>query len=269
MSDRKITLHGRIILRMDVLLLTGLHIGGAAGGLEIGGVDSPVIRDPLTGRPYIPGSSVRGKMRSLTERVHGDLQNFSVGKDVFIHMIQQKKDESEIDFQKRFRADKTCAVFGTTGDTPVPHPTALIVRDSYMSEESATRLSKAHTDLPFSEVKWEATIDRVTSAATPRQIERVPAGARFENLELVYSLYERSNLENLPVVLNALSLVEEDYLGGLGSRGSGKVRFEIKDIFARKGASYDKHTYPALTDSSLSGNHQAVLDWANELFANL
>ena len=75
-TNRKVTLQGRVIIQGDIVAVTGLHIGGAAGALEIGGVDSPVIRNPLNNQPYIPGSSLRGKMRSLTERLHGSEQNF-------------------------------------------------------------------------------------------------------------------------------------------------------------------------------------------------
>jgi len=269
MDEKKITLYGRIVLRMDVIAVTGLHIGGSAAGLEIGGVDSPVIRDPLTGRPYIPGSSIRGKMRSLIERVYGRDQNFPIN-NVRIHMLQPKPGENEQSFQQRFRENETCSIFGVTGDTPVPHPTALIVRDVYLSEKSATDLNKARTDLPYTEVKWEATIDRVTSAAVPRQIERVPAGAIFEQLELVYSLYGQSNLTHFPVLLEAIGRVEEDYLGGLGSRGSGKVRFELTEVFARKGRTYTRNPF-ALDESGagVESKREAIIDWANQLFPDL
>ncbi len=79
-DTRHVTLMGRIFITGNIRAVTGLHIGGAAGALEIGGVDSPVIRDPLTNRPYIPGSSLRGKMRSLSERLNGSAQNFQVGR---------------------------------------------------------------------------------------------------------------------------------------------------------------------------------------------
>ena len=232
-------LFGRIILRMNVHVVTGLHVGGAAGKFAIGGVDSPVIRDPLTGQPYLPGSSVRGKMRSLVERIYGREQNQPIQKQkVYIHMLRKSNDETAEQYQERFRMNETCSIFGVTGDEPVPHPTVLIVRDAQLGEESVERLRKAATDLPFTEVKWEATIDRVTSAATPRQIERVPAGSVFEGLEMVYSIYEQSNITHLPVLFRALTLVEEDYLGGLGARGSGKVRFVLTKAQVRHGTDY-------------------------------
>lgn len=249
--ERKVTLWGRIIITGNIRAVTGLHIGGAAGALEIGGVDSPVIRNPLDNQPYIPGSSVRGKMRSLTERWHGSEQNFPVGKakgkEVFVHTCRAgdpSKDDDMMQawrdgYKAKFSACPVCSVFGVTGDEPVPHPTSLIVRDVFLSKQSAAKLEKAG-DFPFTEIKWEATIDRVTSAATPRQIERVPAGAMFEGFELVFGIYDRSGVTHFAKVLEALQLVEEDYLGGLGSRGGGKVEFHLTSVYARSGKNYER-----------------------------
>jgi CRISPR-associated protein Csm3 len=264
-TNRKVTLQGRVIIQGDVVAVTGLHIGGAAGALEIGGVDSPVIRNPLNNQPYIPGSSLRGKMRSLTERLHGSEQNFYVnrarGKEVLVHTCQggnppKALEEKEADkaaleswraeYQGRFNMCPVCSVFGVTGDEPVSHPTSLVVRDVFLSDKSVTALEKAQTDFPYTEIKWEATIDRVTSAATPRQIERVPAGAVFEGFELAYSIYDAAGVRHFPVTLKALQLLEEDYLGGLGSRGGGKVVFLVKKIYARVGREYRTDSFDEL-----------------------
>lgn len=258
-------LHGRILLQMNVHVLTGLHVGGAGGKVEIGGVDSPVIRDPITNEPYLPGSSVRGKMRSLTERIYGREQNMSIGQGVKIHMLRKKDDESDEQYHERFRQNETCSIFGVTGDEPVPHPTALIVRDARLSEASIEKLKRASTDLPFTEVKWEATIDRVTSAATPRQVERVPAGAIFGGLEMVYNIYEQSNLNHFPVLFKALSLVEEDYLGGLGARGSGKVGFELTKVAARTGSDYRLHEFTLGDQRTIDQTADDVVAWVREL----
>ena len=153
-GNRKVTLQGRVIIVGDIVAVTGLHIGGAAGALEIGGVDSPVIRNPLNNQPYIPGSSLRGKMRSLTERLHGSDQNFPVGrtrgKEVYVHTCQADKDHIPSDkagyeqWQKGYQSDflkcPVCSVFGVTGDEPVPHPTSLVVRDVFLSSNSVTEL---------------------------------------------------------------------------------------------------------------------------------
>ena len=257
--ERRVTLESTIVARGDIVAKSGLHIGGAGGALEIGGVDSPVIRDPLSNRPYIPGSSLRGKMRSLSEQLHGLEQNFAInrrrGAEVWIHTCQAvggaPSNDGEYEnwksaFASRFSQCPVCSVFGVTGDQPAPHPTSLVVRDVHLGDESAKLLEAAKTDLPFSEIKWEATIDRVTSAATPRQIERVPAGAVFDDFELVFSvyrgMYEVSNRDGFGRVLAAMKLVEESYLGGLGSRGSGRVEFRLRDVYVRNHPSDPQHS---------------------------
>ena len=228
-QEKRVTLYGRVFVTGDIRAVTGLHIGGAAGALEVGGVDAPIIRDPLTNRPYVPGSSVRGKMRSLTEKKEGRIQNFRIGKGVHIHVCDQPGD---------YAGCPVCPIFGVPGDKPASNPTRLVVRDVFMSEASAQKLQAAQTDLPFSEVKWEATIDRVTSAAVPRQIERVPAGAVFDGFEMVYSIYHEDDIGRLVTVLEAMQLLEDDYLGGLGSRGGGKIAFENLTIYARSSKDY-------------------------------
>jgi CRISPR-associated protein Csm3 len=112
------------------------------------------------------------------------------------------------------------------------------VRDVALTAASANALEKIKTDLPFAELKTEVAIDRVTSAATPRTLERVPAGAVFGPAELVFSIYNRADFARLKYVLQALQLVEDDYLGGSGSRGSGKVRFTNINVTARTAKDY-------------------------------
>ncbi len=183
-QEKRVTLYGRVFINGSIKAVTGLHIGGAAGALEVGGVDAPVIRDPLTNRPYIPGSSLRGKMRSLTEKMTGSVQNFRIGTGVHVHVCKTANDDQARDLppeQQPYNNCLVCPVFGVPGDQYTNAPTRLVVRDVFMSDVSAEKLQAARTDLPYSEVKWEATIDRVTSAAVPRQIERVPAGAEFED----------------------------------------------------------------------------------------
>lgn len=216
---KAIQLKGRVLIHFDITAETGLHIGGTESGIEIGGVDKTVIRDPLTQRPYIPGSSLRGKMRSLLEKYKGLKQNQRIGQG-YIHSCDDPTAYPNCD---------VCNIFGVPGERGFSTPTRLIVRDVFMSGESAKQLENADTDLPFTEVKTEVSIDRVTSAANPRQMERVPAGTRFDNAELVYSIYEgdgcdaRKDVTRLKVLVEGLQLLLDDYLGGLGSRGSGKI----------------------------------------------
>lgn len=216
-THRTIKLVGRIFLDFEIETLTGLHIGGAPGTLAIGNVDNPVIRNPFTGEPYVPGSSLRGKMRSQLEKLYGAEQNVSIGANVYIHSARTAED---------YRNSLVSQIFGIPAADFLSEPTRLVVRDAFLTEDAKKRFGAVRTDLPFTEVKWEAAIDRVTSAATPRQQERVPAGAVFGGA-LTFTLYndvERDAplFEN---VIRGLELVEEDYLGGQGARGSGQVKF--------------------------------------------
>lgn len=225
-----IKLVGRIFLEFDIKTLSGLHIGGSDEGISIGGVDKTVIRNGLTGQPYVPGSSLRGKIRSLTEKYTGVEQNNPIGRDVKIHVC---KDKSE------YQTCNVCQIFGVPGEKDFSTPTRLIVRDVNMTEKSVKEFRQLRTDLPFTEVKTEVAIDRVTSAASPRQMERVPAGAVFGPAEMVYSLYDgddcdsKQDLARFKEVIAGLQLLEDDYLGGLGSRGSGKVQLEKIKVYVR------------------------------------
>ena len=216
MNTKKVDLIGRVLLRGTITAVSGLHIGGSAGALAIGNVDMPVIREALSGRPYIPGSSLKGKMRSLSEKYSGVPQNRQINKDVYIHIAEN------LDEYEEFWVNP---LFGVPGEVKfdVPAPNRMVVRDVPMTDDSARRLLDTKTDLPFTEVKWEAAIDRVTSAAVPRQMERVPAGTKFGPMELVVSLYLPSDVTLVDRLITALQLVEDDYLGGQGSRGSGEV----------------------------------------------
>jgi len=223
---KQIELKGRVLVTFDIEALTGLHIGGSDAGIEIGGVDKTVIRDPLTNHPYIPGSSLRGKMRSLLEKYHNLPQNQRIGQG-HIHSC---------DDAHQYKGCDVCQVFGVPGERDFATPTRLVVRDTHLSDQSVKELEDSkRTDLPYTEVKTEVSIDRVTSAANPRQMERVPAGSVFgkdKPGEMVYSIYhgtdcdQGADVNRLRLVVEGLQLLEDDYLGGLGSRGSGKVRLQ-------------------------------------------
>ncbi len=255
MVERKIELIGRVFFTFDILTLTGLHIGGSDSGIEIGGVDKTVIRDPLTNRPYIPGSSIKGKMRSLIEKYQYKEQNQRIGQG-YIHSCgaDGKDDESRKKGEEAYRKCDVCQIFGLPGERGYGAPTRLVVRDVHLSGGSAERLeSQVHTDLPYTEVKTEVAIDRVTSAANPRQMERIPAGVIFgkgvtpepqddkESIhypaEMIYSIYRGAgcdpamDVERIRTLIVAFKLLEDDYLGGLGSRGSGKIK--LQDIRIR------------------------------------
>lgn len=203
-----IKLTKKIIVTAKLYLKTGLHIGGTNTALGIGGPDSLVVRNPITNIPYIPGSSLKGKMRSLIE-----LHDGNIGPD----------EKASVDPNKR-----AGALFGTIGKDNNNHPSRLIVRDAEMDPKDEERLKNAGTDLPYTESKTEVTINRITAAAMPRTIERVPAGVSF-NINMVINIFEGEDEEMLKDTLNlAMELLKDDYLGGNGSRGYGQVEF--KDI---------------------------------------
>lgn len=243
MADIKMA--GRLIVKMNIKTLSGLHIGGSSAGLEIGGVDNPVIRDVITNQPYIPGSSLKGKIRSQLEKFMGLKQNNPVGQ-VKIHTCKSKEDYAQCHL---------CQIFGVPGEVEATGPTRLVVRDVRMTDTSVQELSTAQTDLAYTELKTEVAIDRVTSAASPRNIERVPAGTVFGPAEMVFTLYGEKDLELFKHVIEGLQLLEDDYLGGSGSRGSGKVQFTDITLTTRGGADYTKEN-PV-------GSYKSVQELAN------
>ncbi len=232
-----IKLQGKLIISGLVRAKTGLHIGGASTGLEIGGIDNIVVRNPVDDHPYIPGSSLKGKMRSLMERRLGLGLNRPIGPHVRIHECADAAQYAECD---------VCKVFGVAGEKEFATPTRLFVRDVALSDDDVKRLAELDTELPYTEVKWEAAIDRITSAAVPRQFERVPAGVAFGPMQLVFNFYEGDDLRLLRRVFEAMELVQDDYLGGMGSRGYGEIAFEELSLTLKTGDYYeDPQTSPA------------------------
>jgi CRISPR-associated protein Csm3 len=167
-------------------------------------------------------------MRSQTEKLKGLRQNKDIGQ-VKIHSC---KSDGE------YQTCPVCAIFGVPADEIKNSlPARLIVRDVLMSDESLKEFERMKVK-SFAEIKTEVAIDRVTSAASPRSLERVPAGAEFGPAEFVFGIYEHADFNRLKTVIEALQLVEDDYLGGAGSRGSGKVQFENIEVYARSGDAY-------------------------------
>lgn len=205
-----------------VTVLTGLHIGAGKESLEIGGLDQPIIKNPLTGEPFIPGSSIKGKMRSLLEisRYMGksaETRDFVMGK--------KDKNGRGLACGCAKRGCPACTIFGTSAADKGPDlgPTRLIVRDAYLTEEWRKRFSRGELAM---EIKYENTIDRVRGVAEhPRPLERVPAGVEF-SLHLSFKIFEDDPPELLEDVFRGLRLIELDALGGNSSRGCGQVRFD-------------------------------------------
>lgn len=197
-----------------IRVMTGLHIGAGKGSLEIGGLDQPVIKHPISSAPYIPGSSIKGKMRSLLETTH-----FVERPATRKFVVQDGKPCGCA------AADcPACAIFGTSAANKTPElgPTRLIVRDAYLTEAWDQKFRSG--DLPM-EVKYENTIHRVQGTAeNPRPLERVPAGVEF-TFNLSFKVFEGDDPKWLDYVYQGLKLVQLDALGGCSSRGSGQVAF--------------------------------------------
>src|SRR6476469_2717005 len=219
---------GKLILEGEMHCETGLHVGAGKGSLEIGGADNPVVKDSY-GRPYVPGSSLRGKIRSLLEQSSGlavpsELVFLSrrKGQEVRIHQSDRPDDEICLLFGRN--PGRMERVTGEPVDSTQASPARLAVYDAPLVMESITAQMRENLDDELTEVKSENSIDRITSQANPRTLERVPAGARFQ-VRLVMDVLCDEDAPLFLRVLEGLRLLEDDALGGGGSRGSGRVSF--------------------------------------------
>lgn len=215
---KQVQLYGQVIIKGYLRAKTGLHIGKGRESITVGGLDNAVMRDPVTGYPYIPGSSLKGKLRALAEKsTLGAVQNQSVGRGVYMHVCDNP-------------TCPVCRIFGAPAEKAGDAPTRLVVRDIQLEKDSVNALKASEAGANLTEVKYEASIDRVTATANPRPFERVPAGALFGPFEMIFSLYKDYDYENIRRLLQYMELLEMDYLGGAGSRGSGQVAFESLSV---------------------------------------
>lgn len=199
-----------LIITGTIKCETGLHIGGSVEEMEIGGVDLPVIKHPISKEPYIPGSSLKGKMRSELEKKYNKTNNGEPCKC------------GEVDCP-------VCKIFGPHKNTK--HnlgPTRILVRDCSLSNKSREEYNRLMKEkgIDYIEKKTENIIDRMRGTAShPRTQERVPAGAEFD-LEITLQMFSNDDEKRCKeIVREGLLLVQKSYLGGSGSRGYGKVRF--------------------------------------------
>jgi len=234
-----IILQGKIIITGKIRAETALHIGGSKTGIDIGGVDNTVIKDH-EGKPYIPGSSLKGKMRTLLEKAEGlatpDNLVWQKKGEISLHICNN--DECVVCNIFGRNNAKMTKVNGSELEVTNTTPTRLVVRDGKLIESSIPEDIKDNLDLEWTEVKFENSIDRITSAANPRQQERVPRGAEFE-LGMVYNIYTEQDKARFRKVLKAIQLLEDDYLGGSGSRGYGKISFNDIKIFWNTNSDYE------------------------------
>src|SRR5579875_3488946 len=242
-ASTELTFLGKLILEGEIQCQTGLHIGAGKGSLEIGGADNPVVKDAF-GIPYIPGSSLRGRLRSLLEQtmglaVPGELVFLSKrkGQEVRIHQSDRPDDDICVLFGRN--PGRVERVSGDAIESSNATPARLTVYDSPLLAESITAQMRENLDDELTELKSENAVDRITSQANPRTLERVPAGARFR-LRLVLDVLCPEDRPLLGRVAEALRLLEDDALGGGGSRGNGRVAFSglslawrNKDYYAR------------------------------------
>jgi len=258
-AQTELKLIGKLLLEGDISCLTGLHIGAGKGSLEIGGADNPVVKDAF-GLPYIPGSSLRGKLRSLIEQSSG----LAVPSEL-IYLSKRKGQEVRIHQSDR-PDDDVCLLFGRSPgrvdrvngeplESSQATPARLTMYDAPLVLESITPQMRENMDDELTEVKSENAIDRITSQANPRTLERVPAGARF-HFRLVMDVLCAEDRELLARLVEGLRLLEDDSLGGGGSRGSGRVALSnLKVIWRGRGF----YASGAAEQELLSGANLAAL----------
>ena len=201
------TIKGKVIIEGKIEVLTGLHIGTSGDFSAIGAVDNIVIRDTVTNKPMIPGSSLKGKMRYLLARTKYNTS------------IELKNIKEEHESIKR--------LFGSSDPIVVSR---LQFQDSLLAVKN---FGKVEFDLPYTEIKYENTIDRATGVANPRQQERVPAGSEFD-FKLVYNVEKTDEFEeDMKNILLMMEILEDDYLGGHGTRGYGRIKFKNLKLYKK------------------------------------
>lgn len=241
-----IGLFGHVIIKGKIIAKTGLHIGASADTVEIGGIDTPVIKHPITFQPYIPGSSLKGKMRSIQEKINVSNDVLSYNRDV-VRGNKPIKQHICNDIIQAIDCP-VCRIFGSTGQgnrnnsiSNQNHPARILVRDAKLSNKKFLTPDA----LLVTEAKMENVLDRITSHAVPRTIERVPSGAEFD-FEIVYRVegdgctagiqdVDKAKVQTDVInILLLLRAVEREGLGGNTSRGHGQVSFELSEFVYQK-----------------------------------
>ena len=194
-------MYSKILIEGIIEVVSGMHIGGSDAFSAIGAVDKPVIKDGRTQEPIIPGSSLKGKLRTLLAR--------SISQDI----ILPKANDDAYVIRRLFGSSETAK-----GEENLMRA-RLIFSDCYLINKKELEQSGGMT-----EVKFENRIDRRTAVANPRQIERVVRGAKFD-MRIVYDVHgDAELLEDFELLARAFALLQMDYLGGHGTRGSGRVK---------------------------------------------
>ncbi|NLK93148.1 MAG: type III-A CRISPR-associated RAMP protein Csm3 [Bacteroidales bacterium] len=236
-------LKGKIFINGRIKALTGLHIGGSNADVAIGDIDNCVIKTS-EGVPYIPGSSLKGKLRILLEKKEG------------LPLCDCGKKDCNI-----------CVIFGNGANkrSVEAGPTRLIVRDCHLAADIKSKMENKEDEfreleLIYTESKWENQIDRLTSRAEhPRQTERVPQGAEFD-MQMVFNLLEVKDLQRFVYLISGLYLLEDDYLGGNGSRGYGRIQFKGLEIAVKTIAQYEGPNEPVVLYSGMLSDFSQAKD---------
>ncbi|MCX7988448.1 MAG: type III-A CRISPR-associated RAMP protein Csm3 [Thermodesulfovibrio sp.] len=218
-----------------ISLKTGLHIGSGNTEMQIGGTDNPVIKHPHTNEPYIPGSSLKGKIRSLIELYYGIVAEATKHEDLIkAGGLASPKMLRNSNGGVTKHIENILKVFGSgAGDTDEElakklGPTRVSFSDCFLTKEFIEEVEKKRWS--YVEIKSENRINRITGTAEhPRFIERVPSGAKFK-LEISFKILDEADKKLFTdYLLKGLKLLEYDSLGGSGSRGYGKVEFIFDD----------------------------------------
>lgn len=203
---------------------TGLHIGNSSDNIDIGGSDKPIIKDPITNLPFIPGSSLKGKLRALLE-----LNDYLSSESV-----RGRHGKASNDINCVATQIFGIASFRSTKEEKLlfKFPTRVIVRDSYPTDETISMWKNSEDVFEGAELKYENFVDRINARAFLRNIERIPRGSEFR-FEIIFSVYKGDNEKNFIELIRAMKLLEDNYLGGSGTRGFGKVQFKEINIIRR------------------------------------
>jgi len=208
-------LEKRIILTGTVEAITPLHVGSGKSEFEIGEVDMPILTTP-EGQPYIPGSSLKGRVRAEAERIARQKGMVVCYPPKVDNMCGSKGNINALCI--------CCRIFGTAGNVSVASKVKF--RDAYPLDTVGALLERTGI-----------AIDRETGTVAKGAfytIQAVPAGARF-GLEIVA---ENLSEDELKLLKAALKSVEDSALGGSSSRGFGKVRITISKVSVRTAGYY-------------------------------
>ena len=227
---------------------TGLHIGNSSDNIDIGGSDKPIIRDSITNLPFIPGSSLKGKLRVLLE-LNDKLSSESV---------RGRHGKASNDINCVATQIFGIASYRSTNEEKLllKYPTRTIVRDSYPTAETIELWKNSEDVFEGAELKYENFVDRINARSFIRNIERIPRGSEF-NFEIIFSVYKKDkekdfiednvkdfnedNEKNFIELLRSMKLLEDNYLGGSGTRGFGKIRFKKINVIKRDAEYYKEN----------------------------